>query len=179
MDDGIEILTVYAFSTENWKRDITEVNTLMLIISKYAESFKHEAIAKNIKVKVLSTGIVSKLLLCLLLWLLFIRSLKLIFPLIDFEKLPPNIQSRVHELEDATKNCTRFLVNICLSYGGRADITTACKEISSAVQKGTMKVEDITEDTINQYLTTNSLPGLLFFYLFHLIIHFHSYLFID
>jgi undecaprenyl diphosphate synthase len=56
MNDGVEILTVYAFSTENWKREATEVNTLMLIISKYAESFKHEAIAKNIRVKVLSTG---------------------------------------------------------------------------------------------------------------------------
>jgi undecaprenyl diphosphate synthase len=56
MADGIEILTVYAFSTENWKRDAHEVNTLMLIISKYAESFKNEALLKNIKVKVLSTG---------------------------------------------------------------------------------------------------------------------------
>lgn len=52
----MEILTVYAFSTENWKREATEVNTLMIIISKYADSFKHEAVARNIRVKILATG---------------------------------------------------------------------------------------------------------------------------
>jgi undecaprenyl pyrophosphate synthase len=57
MEDGIEILTVYAFSTENWKREATEVNTLMVIISKYADSFKDEAITKNIRVKILATGL--------------------------------------------------------------------------------------------------------------------------
>jgi undecaprenyl diphosphate synthase len=50
-------------------------------------------------------------------------------------------------------------VNICLSYGGRADITAACREISSAVLTGAMKVDDIQEDTIERYLTTKSIPG--------------------
>jgi undecaprenyl diphosphate synthase len=132
MDDGIEILTVYAFSTENWKREATEVNTLMIIISKYADSFKQEAITKNIRVKILAT---------------------------DFDKLPPNIQSKVHELEEATKDCNKFLVNICLSYGGRADIAMACKGVSSAVLKGDIQLEDINEDTIERFLTTKSIPG--------------------
>ena len=78
---------------------------------------------------------------------------------VDFEKLPLNIQTRVQELEESTKHCTKFLVNICLSYGGRADITTACKEISLNVLKGELKIHEITEDTINQFLTTHSLPG--------------------
>ena len=56
MEDGIEILTVYAFSTENWKREQHEVTTLMLIISKYADSFKIEATSRNVRVKVLATG---------------------------------------------------------------------------------------------------------------------------
>lgn len=57
MEDGIEILTVYAFSTENWSREQHEVTTLMLIISKYADSFKQEAKTRNVRVKVLATGI--------------------------------------------------------------------------------------------------------------------------
>ena len=57
MEDGVEILTVYAFSTENWNREQHEVTTLMLIISKYADSFKHEAKTRNVRVKVLATGV--------------------------------------------------------------------------------------------------------------------------
>ena len=63
MLDGIEILSVYAFSTENWSREAHEVSTLMSIFAKYAESFKHEAIVRNVRVRVLSTGVplISKL----------------------------------------------------------------------------------------------------------------------
>ena len=54
--DGVEFVTVYAFSTENWHRDPLEVQTLMTIFAKYAERFKTEALANNVKVNVLSTG---------------------------------------------------------------------------------------------------------------------------
>ena len=56
MNDGVEMLTVYAFSTENWNRDPYEVTTLMTIFSKYADSFKTEALSRNVRVRVLSTG---------------------------------------------------------------------------------------------------------------------------
>jgi undecaprenyl diphosphate synthase len=56
MEDKIKTLTVYAFSTENWNRDENEIRTLMMIISKYADSFKQEAISRNIKVNILATG---------------------------------------------------------------------------------------------------------------------------
>ncbi len=56
MADGVEVATVYAFSTENWNREASEVTTLMTIFAKYAETFKVEALAKNVKVNVLSTG---------------------------------------------------------------------------------------------------------------------------
>ena len=58
MLDGVEILTVYAFSSENWSRDPKEIGILMNIFAKYAESFKSEALGKNVRVKVLSTGII-------------------------------------------------------------------------------------------------------------------------
>jgi undecaprenyl diphosphate synthase len=57
MEDGIETLTVYAFSTENWGRDVIEVSNLMSMFSKYAQNFKDEALARNVKVLVISTGI--------------------------------------------------------------------------------------------------------------------------
>lgn len=56
MQDGIEIATVYAFSTENWNRDPSEVSTLMSIFAKYAESLTTEASTRNVKVRILSTG---------------------------------------------------------------------------------------------------------------------------
>ena len=56
MEDGVEILTVYAFSSENWNRDATEIDTLMSIFSKYSETLLKEATEKNVKVKILSTG---------------------------------------------------------------------------------------------------------------------------
>jgi undecaprenyl diphosphate synthase len=69
MNDGIEVLTVYAFSTENWSRDPLEVQTLMTIFAKYAQSFKQEALSRNVRVRVIST---------------------------DFDRLPPNVIAAVH-----------------------------------------------------------------------------------
>jgi undecaprenyl diphosphate synthase len=68
MQDGIEIATVYAFSTENWNRDPSEVSTLMSIFAKYAESLTTEASTRNVKVRILSTGkrrYTSNLYLCI------------------------------------------------------------------------------------------------------------------
>lgn len=131
MEDGVKILTVYAFSTENWNRDIDEVNTLMMIISKYAESFKIEAVKKNIQVKVLCT---------------------------DRQKLPLHVQNSINELEESTKGANKFLVNICLSYGGRADITQACKRVAEEVSLGNLNHQDINEAMIQQHLLTNHGP---------------------
>ena len=87
MDDGVKMVTVYAFSTENWNRDASEVNTLMIIFAKYAERFKKEALARNVKVNILST---------------------------EFEKLSDSVKESVKELQSATEDCTGFVVNICL-----------------------------------------------------------------
>lgn len=86
-EDGVQVLTVYAFSTENWSREPLEVQTLMSIFAKYAESFKTEALSHNVKVNVLST---------------------------DAEKLPVSVATAVQQLEAATAHCTSFTLNICL-----------------------------------------------------------------
>lgn len=92
MEDGVEVLTVYAFSSENWRRDPVEVETLMRIFAKYAESFATEAVGRNVRVRVLST---------------------------DFPRLPAAVQRAVADLTEATRACSGFQFNICLSYGGR------------------------------------------------------------
>ena len=102
IQDGIEIATFFAFSTENWRRDPGEVQTLMAIFAKYAESLTIEATTRNVRVRVLST---------------------------DFEKLPEKVQDSIEILEQATSQCTGLLVNICLSYGSRAEILRACNAV--------------------------------------------------
>jgi undecaprenyl diphosphate synthase len=92
MNDDVKILTVYAFSSENWKRDPKEIDALMKIFAKYADSFAKEAVSRNVKVAILST---------------------------DFARLPAAVQRSVESLVSATSDCSGFLLNICLSYGGR------------------------------------------------------------
>lgn len=131
MHDNIEVLTVYAFSTENWSRDPEEVSTLMSIFAKYAETFKNEALQKNVRVRVLST---------------------------NFEKLPVNVQASVLELERATAICNGFRLNICLSYGGREEIVLACQAISTAVLNNKLQIQNISEATISAELRTIDIP---------------------
>ena len=111
IQDGIGIATFFAFSTENWRRDPNEVQTLMAIFAKYAESLTTEATTRNVRVRVLST---------------------------DFEKLPVKVQDSIEVLERATAHCTGLLVNICLSYGSRAEILRACNAAVSEKHKAAM-----------------------------------------
>lgn len=85
----MQLLTAYAFSTENWNRDPVEVQTLMAIFAQYAEKFRTEALAHNVKVNVLST---------------------------DPARLPDNVRTAIAALEAATAHCSSFTVNICLRY---------------------------------------------------------------
>jgi undecaprenyl diphosphate synthase len=132
IDDGVEVLTVYAFSTENWSREELEVNTLMIIISKYAKSFQKEALSKNVKVNVLCT---------------------------DQAQLPSHVKESIDDLENSTKHCDGFVFNICLSYGGRADIVQACQTVAKDVSSGQLAVEDITEEYFGSRLLTKDLPS--------------------
>jgi undecaprenyl diphosphate synthase len=102
IEDGVEILTVYAFSTENWQRDTMEVMTLMTIFAKYAETFETEALQRNVRVNVLMT---------------------------ESDRLPPKVKVNIEKLIESTRHCTGFTVNICLSYGGRSEIVQACAAI--------------------------------------------------
>lgn len=109
IEAGVKVLTVYAFSTENWSRDPAEIATLMSIFIKYAETMKVEALKHDAKVIILST---------------------------DSHRLPLGVREAMHDLESSTAQCSAFQLNICLSYGARAEIVNACNQIIFDVLRG-------------------------------------------
>ena len=98
---GIKILTVYAFSTENWKRDKEEVDTLMSLLKEYLDKMRVTLKGKDVKVKVLG----------------------------DISAFSLELQQSINNLEEFTKDNKSLLVNICLNYGGRDEIVNAVKKI--------------------------------------------------
>eukprot|EP01039_Chlorochromonas_danica_P003520 gene3520-3856_t len=124
-DFGVEALTAYAFSTENWHRDEKEIQVLMSLFIKYAESFREEAMKRNIRVKIIST---------------------------DFGRLPQAVQTAVRGLEECSAKNTGFLVNFCLSYGAHGEIVQAVQRLCMKVQNGEMTVDAISEETVTEEL---------------------------
>ena len=87
-DEGIQTLTVYAFSTENWNRDAEEVSALMSIFCKYCDEIREEAIKDGLRVRVLTT---------------------------DGERIPMDAREHIERLEEDTKHCTNFTLNVCFN----------------------------------------------------------------
>ena len=131
IEEGLEMLTVYAFSTENWNREETEVETLMTIFVQYATTLLEEALKNNVRVKVLCT---------------------------DHARLPPKVQASMTELEGKTHACTGFQLNVCLSYGSRAEIALAAKSLAEEVATGTRSPDSIDEAAVASRLATSELP---------------------
>ena len=127
---GLQYITVYAFSTENWKRTEDEVGALMLLLQNYLEDYSKRADTENIKVKVIG----------------------------DISGLPEGMQKSIYKCMERTKDNTGVTFNIAINYGGRDEILKAVKKIATNVKQGKMKVEDITEDTISENLYTCGQP---------------------
>ena len=129
-DLGIKYLTVYAFSTENWKRAEEEVKSLMLILQNYLEHYAKVADSENIKIQFLG----------------------------DTTALNEKMQERIKECIERTKDNTGVHFNIALNYGGRAEIVRAAKEIAKEVENKTISLEDINEDLLESKLYTAGQP---------------------
>lgn len=127
---GIEYLTVYAFSTENWKRSEEEVNALMSLLENYLEDFSKEADTENIVIRVLG----------------------------DLTALSESLQEKIRETLERTKNNTGTIFNIALNYGGRNEIVNAVQEISKEIIDGKLKPENINENVISEHLYTKNDP---------------------
>ena len=131
LKSGTKILSVFAFSTENFKRSEEEVSYLMnLFVSKFRSEMNF--FIKN-NVKVVFSG--------------------------RKNKLSEEVLSAMKELEENTKNCMNGTFNICLNYGGQAEITDAAKKIAELYKSGKVSLNDITEETMYKYMY-NDLPPI-------------------
>jgi undecaprenyl diphosphate synthase len=127
---GVEILTLFTFSSENWKRPKEEVNGLMQLFI--------EALGKQVR-DLHKQGIVVK----------FIG---------DRATLNDRLRARLREAEDLTRNNTRMQVNIAMSYGGRWDIVQAARSAIADVQAGHLRPEDLDEQRFAKYLSLPDTP---------------------
>lgn len=127
---GLQYITVYAFSTENWKRTEDEVKALMMLLQSYLDEYSKRADTENIRVKILG----------------------------DITALSSGMQKSINKCMERTKDNTGVTFNIALNYGGRDEIIKAVKEIASEVKNEKLKIEDITEQKISDYLYTKGQP---------------------
>ena len=125
---GVKVLTLYAFSTENWKRPESEVSFLMDLPSKFFDTFVPELNENNVKVNVMGYT----------------------------DQLPEKTQKAVFDAIEQTKDCTGMILNFALNYGGRAEIVTGVKKIAEKVQNNELAADEIDEETIRKSLMTAS-----------------------
>ena len=130
---GIKYMTVYCFSTENWKRPEDEVNFLMNTPVWYIKRF-WKAMVENTNIKYKMIG--------------------------RRDRLPKKLLNAIEEMEEATKDHTGLVLTLCIDYGSRDEITTAVKNIADEVKNGNLDVNDINEDLITNNLFTKDYPQL-------------------
>ncbi len=123
---GIQYLTVYAFSTENWKRTKEEVGALMGLLQMYVNDFLNDKELENIKINVLG----------------------------DVSKLEPGLQKSIQKAIDRTKDYTGMTLNVAFNYGGRDEITKAVQKIANKVQNQEIAIQDIDERYVSDNLYT-------------------------
>lgn len=129
-DLGVQYLTMYAFSTENWKRPKEEVDFLMKLPGEFIASELDELIAKNVQIRLMGHK----------------------------DVLPPHTIEPLEKAIRDTANNTGLVLTFALNYGSRDEITEGVKEIAQAVQSGTMRIEDITSESFERVLQSSGMP---------------------
>ncbi|MDQ1318665.1 MAG: Isoprenyl transferase [Candidatus Poribacteria bacterium] len=127
---GIRVLTLYAFSAENWKRPPLEINALMKLLLNQLREQTPDLNAKNVRVAVIG----------------------------DTDRLPRKVSYELQRSIDMTKNNTGLILNLALNYGGRQEILKAVKSISTDIESKKLKVNDLDENVFSQYLYTSGFP---------------------
>ena len=125
---GVKYLTLYTFSTENWNRPAYEIEALMGLVLSFIEM---ELFTDN-NVKFQMIG--------------------------DLKRLPDSVQDKIHYMEDLTAKNDGMTMVVAMSYSSKLELTRATRQIAEEVKNGTLKPEDITEQTINDHLWTNFMP---------------------
>jgi undecaprenyl diphosphate synthase len=127
---GVKILTLYAFSTENWKRPRDEVEYLMKLPQEFLLTELKELIDRNVQVRILGNQ----------------------------DQLPSHTVKAVLEVQERTKHNTGLILNFALNYGSRDEMMYAIREIAQKVKSGKLEIDDITEETMGNHLFTRDLP---------------------
>ena len=124
---GIENVTLYAFSTENWSRPVFEVKALMKLFHYYLKKKLTTLYQENVKVVIIG----------------------------DINPFPKVIKDYIKNLEELTKNIDGMCLNLAMNYGGRSEIVKATKQIVKAISDGIIRINDIDEHLFSQYLYTH------------------------
>lgn len=130
-DLGIEVLTIYAFSTENWKRPRSEVLGLMNLLIEYFEKEIDELHAKKVKIKIIG----------------------------ERSTLSQHVKATIDKAENITKDNNGLIFNVAINYGGRDEIIQGIKALYKDTIMGKCNIEDLSEDMFSDYLFTNSLDN--------------------
>lgn len=127
---GLKYLTVYAFSTENWKRTKEEIGALMLLLQNYLDKFLNRESLRNIRIRVMG----------------------------NINELDKGLKDSINRLVEKSKNNTGLTLNIAFNYGGRNEIVRATKQIATMVKNDEIKIDDINEEMFSNNLFTKGEP---------------------
>lgn len=127
---GLKYITVYAFSTENWKRAEEEINGLMILFKTYLDDYSKRADTENIKVNILG----------------------------DITAFNEDLQKSMKKCMERTKDNTGVVFSIALNYGGRKELVRAMQNIALEAKEGKIDIEDINEQVISNHLYTKGIP---------------------
>lgn len=127
---GVKVLSLYCFSTENWRRPMEEVSFLMDLIRGYLIREANDMVAEGVRLR--GVG--------------------------NLEPLPEKVKKEIFRVSEMTKDCSEIELNIAVNYGGRQEILRAVKTVAAEVQAGKLNVDDLDETTFSQYLYTAGQP---------------------
>ena len=126
----IKIVTLYAFSKENWRRPQREVSALMGLLQEYMRKRQKELLGRNIRINIIG----------------------------DVEDLPAPIRKSLEGTVEKTRHKNGLIINLALSYGGRSEIVAGIKKVIEEIEAGRITKDDITPETFSRYLFTGDLP---------------------
>ena len=127
---GIEYVTMYAFSTENWSRPQEEVDALMKLLHSYLKECIKTSTKNNMQVRVIG----------------------------DISRLEPDLQAKIKELEEVSASNTGLHFQVALNYGGRDELRRAVHNMVQDAENGSLHAEEVTEEKIAEYLDTKGIP---------------------
>lgn len=127
---GIEVLTLYAFSDENWRRPVEEVGVIMHLLEHYIRKERDELNKQNVQFRVIG----------------------------DLSKLSPSLRKLILETKSMLQSNTGLILNVAVSYGSRVEITRAIAAMAAQIRSGDLSPEQIDQDLVSSFLDTNGLP---------------------